>query len=89
VRSGLEHTFGVERFVVLGQDKDACSRTGTQALGHEVRAAAPAQHQIEQSVVRIFSRQQAERVNGGPGFAAHLETGSLLKHRPHPMRTMG
>jgi hypothetical protein len=84
VRSGLEHTLGVERFIVLRQDKDACPRTGAQALSHEIRAAAPAQHQIEQSDVRIFSREQAERFNCGPGFAAHLETGGLLKHRPHP-----
>ena len=49
VCSGVEHTFGVERFIVLRQDKNACPRTGAQAFRHEIRAAAPAQHQIEQS----------------------------------------
>jgi hypothetical protein len=59
-------------------------RVRGQARRHWATKSAPPRHQIEQSDVRIFSRQQAERFNGGPGFAAHLETGSLLKHRPHP-----
>ena len=82
--SGLEHMFGVERFIVLRQDKNACPRTGAQAFGHEIRSAAPAEHQIEQSDIRIFSRQQAERFGGRSGFAAHFKARRLLEHRPHP-----
>jgi hypothetical protein len=56
-------------------------RAGTEPRNPRRRARPD---QIEQSDVRIFSREQAERFNCGPGFAAHLETGGLLKHRPHP-----
>jgi hypothetical protein len=82
--SGLECAFGIKRFIMLRKDKNARLRMYPQALGHEIRPIATAQHQIEQSQIRLFSRQQPERLGRGSRFAANLEGARLLQHRAKP-----
>src|SRR5262245_37718937 len=89
-RTRRQHALGVERLVVLRQHQHARRGSGPQALRHEVRAAAPAQHQVEDHEIRPLARGKLECLDRRAGFAADVVAAGLLDHRAqaHPHHRM-